>query len=70
MFRKFDDGEMEMVVFIHVDGILAHAQATMEKFAAELGETFKLKSIVEKFGVEKTSRIPASSGVSTLSPSG
>ena len=38
MFRKFDDEEVEMVVFMHVDDILAHAQATMERFAGELGE--------------------------------
>ena len=25
VFRKFDDGEGEMVVFLHVDDILAHA---------------------------------------------
>ena len=67
---KFDDGEVGMMVFMHVDGILAHAQATMERFAAELGEKYKAKSMVEKFGVEKTSMTPASSGVSTLSPSG
>ena len=36
-FRKFNDGEVEMVVFVHMDDILAHAQATMERFAAELG---------------------------------
>ena len=24
VFRKFDDGKMEMVVFVHVDDILAH----------------------------------------------
>ena len=29
VFRKFDDGEVEMVVFMHEDNILAHAQATM-----------------------------------------
>ena len=38
VFRKFDSGEVEMVIFMHVDDILAHAQATMERFAAELGE--------------------------------
>ena len=26
-----------MVVFVHMDDILPHAQATMERFAAELG---------------------------------
>ena len=36
VFHNFDDGEVEMVMFVHMDGILPHAQATMEKFAAEL----------------------------------
>ena len=40
------------------------------KLDAELGEKFKVKSMVEKFGDEKARRTPASSGVSTLSPSG
>ena len=70
VFRKFNDGEVEMVVFVHVDDILAHAQATMEGFAIEFGGKFKVKSGVEKFGVEKASRTPASSGVPTLSQSG
>ena len=35
VFRKFDDGGVEMVVFMHVDDTFAHAQATMERFAAE-----------------------------------
>ena len=70
VFHKFDDGEVEMVVFMHVDDILAHAQAAMWRFAAELGKRFKVKPMVEKFGVEKTSRTPASSGVTTLSRSG
>ena len=35
VFRKFDDGEVEMVLFVHMDDFLAHAQATMERFAAE-----------------------------------
>ena len=41
MFRKVVDGEAEMVVVVHVDDILAHAkdQATMDRFAAELGQT-------------------------------
>ena len=69
VFRKFDDGEVKMVVFMHVDDILAHAQATMGRFTAELGEKFKLKSMVEKFGVEKARRTRASSRVPTLSPS-
>ena len=34
VFRKLDDREVEMVVFVHVDDILAHAQTTMESFAA------------------------------------
>ena len=42
-----------MVVFVHVDDILAHAQATMAKFAAELGRKFKVKSMVEKFDAKK-----------------
>ena len=37
MFRKFDDEEVEMVVFVHMDAILAHAKATMERFGAEFG---------------------------------
>ena len=37
-FRKFDDGEVKIVVFVRVDVILAHGQAMMEKFPAELGE--------------------------------
>ena len=70
VFRNFDGEQVEMVVFTHVDDILARAQATMERFAAELGEKFKVKSMVEKFGVEKARRTPASSEVPTLSPSG
>ena len=50
-----------------MNDILAHAQTAMERFAAELGE--KVKSMVKKFDVEKSSRTPASSGVSTLSSS-
>ena len=38
VFRKFDDGEVEVVVFVHIDDILAHAQATIERFTAELEE--------------------------------
>ena len=53
VFRKFDDAEVEIVVVVHVDSILAHAQATMERFAAELGGKFKLKSMVNEFGVKK-----------------
>ena len=47
MFRKVVDGEAEMVAVVHVDDILAHAkdQATMDRFAAELGQKFKLKNI-------------------------
>ena len=44
VFRKVVDGEAEMVVVVHMDGILAHAkdQATMDRFTAELGQKFKL----------------------------
>ena len=47
MFRKVVDGEAEMVVVVHVDDILAHAedQATMDIFAAELGQKFKLNDM-------------------------
>ena len=41
VFRKFDDGEVEMVVVGYVDDTLAHAQATIERFAAELGGKLK-----------------------------
>ena len=100
VFRKIVDNEAEMMVVVHVDGILAHAkyQATMEKFAAELRKKFKWKGVgdarhytgchitkerkarelkldqrfyvklmVEKFSVEKASKVSASSGVLTLS---
>ena len=60
VFRKFYDGEVKIVVFMRMEDILAHAQATMERFFAELGETFKVKPMVEKFGVKKASRVPAS----------
>ena len=58
VFRKVVDGEAEMVVVVHVDDILAHAkdQATMNRFAAELGRKFK-----------KEAKIPAASGAQTLS---
>ena len=59
-----------MVVFMHVDDIFAHAQATKKRLAAGLGGRFKVKSMVEKVGVEKARRIPYFSGVTTLSPSG
>ena len=47
MFRKVVDDEAEMVVVVHVDDILAHAkdQATMDRFAAELEQKFKLKDM-------------------------
>ncbi|CAM9940014.1 unnamed protein product, partial [Ascophyllum nodosum] len=47
VFRKVVDGEVEMVVVVHVDDILAHTkdQATTDRFAAELGPKFKLKDI-------------------------
>ena len=35
VFRTFNDREEGMVVVVHVDDILAHTQATMERFAAE-----------------------------------
>ena len=70
MFHKYDDGEVEMVVFVNMDGILAHVQATMERGSPlSLEERFKLKPMVEKFGVEKPRRTPASSGVPPLSSS-
>ena len=100
MFRKVVDGEAEMLVVVHVDDILAHAkdQAAVDRFAAELGQKFKLKdmadagyfmgchitrnrrarelnfdqhlyveSMVKRFDVKKAFKIPAASGVSTLS---
>ena len=69
-FRKFHYGELEIVVFMHVDNIPAHAQVTMEKFTAELGKKFKVKPMVEKFGVKKARGASASSGVPNISPSG
>ena len=99
VFHKVVDGEVETVVGVHVDDILAHAkgQATMERFSVELGRKFKLKDVcdakyymechitrdrkarklkldqhlyvkpvVENFGVEQASRIPASLGAPTL----
>ena len=98
--RKVVDGEAEMVVVVHVDGILAHAkdQVTTDRFTAELGQKFKLKdmgnagyymgchitrnrkarelkldqhlyveSMVKRFDVKKATKIPAASGVLTLS---
>ena len=59
-----------MVMVVRAEDTLAHAQATMEKFAAELGQRFEVKSMAVKFGVEKAKRTPASLGVRTLSPSG
>ena len=100
VFRKVVDGEAEMVVVVHIDDILPNAkdQATMDRFAAELGKKFKLKdmgdaqyymgchttrnhkarelkldqhlhveSMVERFDVKKATKIPAASGVPTLS---
>ena len=100
VFRTVIDGEGEMVVAVHVDDILAHAkrQATMDRFAAELIQKFKLKdvgdagyymgyhitrnckarelkldqhlyveSMVKRFDVKKTTKMPAASGVTTLS---
>ena len=70
VFRKFDDREMKMVVLIHMNDILAHAQVTMERFAADLGEKFKVKSIIDTFDVDKTSKALASSGRSIFSACG
>ena len=44
VFRKVVDDEAEMVVVVHVDDILAHAKdrAPIDRFAAELGQKFKL----------------------------
>ena len=100
VFRKVVDGEAEMVVAVHVDDILARAkdQVTMDRFAAELGQKFKLKdmgdagyymgcqitrnrkarelkfdqhlyveSMVKRFDVKNATKIPAASGVPTLS---
>ena len=69
VFRKFHEGEVEILVVVHVDDILARAkyQATIEWFAAELGGKFEVNSTVEKFGVENPSRTPASSRVGILS---
>ena len=100
VFPKVVAGEAEMVVVVHVDDILAHAKdrATMDRFAAELGQKFKLKdmvdagyymgchisrnhkarefkfdqhlyveSMVKRFDVKKTTKIPAASEVPTLS---
>ena len=49
MFRKFDDEEMKMVVFMHVDDVLDHVEAATERFATEAGEKNKVKLMVEKF---------------------
>ena len=100
VFRKVVDGEAEVVVVVHVDDILAHAkdQVTVDRFAAELGQKFKLKdmgdagnymgchitrnrkagelkldqhlyveSMVKRVDVKKATKIPAASGVPTLS---
>ena len=100
MFSKVVDVEAEMVLVVHIDGILAHAkdQATMDRFAAELGQKFKLKDMddagyymgchitsnrkaralkldqhlyvelmVKRFDVKEVTKIPAASGVPTLS---
>ena len=45
VFGKFDDGKVEMVVFVHMDDILVHAQATTESFAAELGGKVQSKVV-------------------------
>ena len=59
-----------MVVFVHVDDIIAHVKSTMERFVAELGEKSKVKSMMEKLGVEKARTSLASSGVPIFSSSG
>ena len=43
VFRKFDEGEVETVVFVQMDDILAHAQAKMESSPLSLEERFKVK---------------------------
>ena len=65
VFRKIADREVDMVVVVHVDDILAHAknQATRVRLTAELGEKVQVRSVVEKFGVGKARRMPASLGV-------
>ena len=47
VFPKVVDGEAEMVVVVPVGDILAHAkdQVTTDRFAAELGQKFKLKDM-------------------------
>ena len=70
LFCKFGDGKVEMVAIVHVNDTLAHAQASIKRFAAEVGGIYKVKSIVEKFGVEQAMRTPYFSRVPTLSPSG
>ena len=48
VFCEVVDGEAEMVVVVHVDDILAHAKdqtTMMDRFAAELGQKFKLKDM-------------------------
>ena len=100
VFHKVVDVEAEIMVVVHVAGILAHAknQATMDRFTAKFGQKFKLKdmgdaayyigchitrdrkarelkldehlyveSMVKRFDVKKATRIPAASGVPTLS---
>ena len=41
VFRKFDDREVKMVVFIHVDYILPHTQATTEGSPLSLKKRLK-----------------------------
>ena len=47
VFRKVNDGELEIMVIVHVDNNFAHAkyQVTMERFTAELGNKLKLKNM-------------------------
>ena len=54
VFRKVNDGEVEMGAVVHVNDILAHAkdQATIERFAAERGRKFKLKDMNDNYNME------------------
>ena len=47
VLRKVAHGEVEMVMTVHVNDILGHTkdQATMERFAPELGRKSKLKDM-------------------------
>ena len=47
VFLKIVDDEAEMVLVVHVDDILTHAkdQVTMDRFAVEVGQKFKLNDM-------------------------